>query len=106
MPDSPSSPVHLADAVAYQEGAVVSRVLFKTPRATITVFAFDAGEGLTEHTTPAEAFVVCVEGEATITIAGRANTVRAGDYLHLPASVPHAVQAATRFRMLLVMIRE
>ena len=106
MSDSTGAPVHLADAIAFQDGAVVSRVLFKKPRSTITVFAFDAGEGLTEHTTPADAFVVGVEGEATITIAGVVHTVRAGDFLHLPASVPHAVQASTRFRMLLVMVRE
>ena len=83
----------------------MSRVILKTPSGTVTAFAFDAGEGLTEHTTPVDALVHVVEGAASITIAGVTHPVSAGEILRLPGGVPHAVKATTRFKMLLIMIK-
>ncbi len=95
----------LADLVAVQAGAVVSRMLLKTRGGSVTLFAFGAGEGLSEHTTPHEALVVLVEGEADVTVGGATYRMGAGQTIHLPAGVPHAVQAATDFKMLLVMLK-
>lgn len=95
----------LAGVAEYQSGAVVSRVLLKKTGGTVTAFAFDAGEGLSEHTTPYEALAFVSEGEAVITIGGTPHTVRAGELLALPAGIPHAVAAVNRFKMLLVMIK-
>ena len=91
--------------VEYQPGSVVSRTLIKKPAGTVTAFAFDAGEGLSEHTSPYDALVLGVDGEAEISIAGVAHGVAMGQLLALPAGLPHAVKAATPFKMLLVMIR-
>ena len=98
--------VVLADLAQYQAGTIVSRTLVKKPSGTVTVFAFDAGEGLSEHTAPFDALVVVLDGEAEITIAGTACRARAGDLVRLPAGQSHAVRAVQRFKMLLVMIRE
>jgi quercetin dioxygenase-like cupin family protein len=98
--------VTAADLVAPQPGAVVSRTLIKKPSGTVTVFAFDAGEGLSEHTAPFDALVLGLEGEADIAISGAPHRVGAGQVLRLPAGQPHAVKAVTPFKMLLVMIRE
>jgi len=95
----------LAGLVEYQEGSVVSRAVLDKPVGTITVFAFDAGEGLSEHTAPYDAFVAILDGEAEITIAGEPHRVAAGEMLIMPAHRPHALRATTRFKMLLVMIR-
>lgn len=100
-----TSPVVLADIVQYQAGSVVSRVLHKTPSGTVTVFAFDAGEGLSEHTAPFDALVHILDGEAMVTVGGAPQRVTAGQMIRLPAQVPHALQAPVRFKMLLVMIR-
>ena len=89
----------------YQPGAVVSRTLVKKPTGTVTAFAFDAGEGLSEHTAPFDALVLMVDGEAEITISGVTHTVKAEDILMLPAHQPHAVKAVRKFKMILVMIR-
>jgi quercetin dioxygenase-like cupin family protein len=94
-----------AELVAYQAGAVVSRTLIKKPAGTVTAFAFDVSEGLSEHTAPYDALVLGIDGEAEISIAGRAHRMSAGQLLTLPAGQPHAVKAITRFKMLLVMIR-
>lgn len=91
--------------VACQPGTVVSRTLVKKPAGTVTVFAFDAGEGLSEHTAPFDALALGLEGEAEISIAGTAHRVGAGQILNLPAGQPHAVKAITPFKMLLVMIK-
>ena len=96
----------LVDLVQYQAGAVVSRTLVKKPTGTVTVFAFDAGEGLSEHTAPFDALIFLIEGEAEITIGGTLHRVRAGEILRLPAHRPHAVRAVQRFKMVLIMIRE
>jgi quercetin dioxygenase-like cupin family protein len=91
--------------VTYQPGAVVSRTLVQKPAGTVTAFAFDAGEGLSEHTAPFDALVLNLEGEADISIAGASHRLSAGQLLKLPAGQPHAVKAATPFKMLLVMIK-
>ncbi|MCM8813551.1 MAG: cupin domain-containing protein [Candidatus Omnitrophica bacterium] len=100
--------VFIADAaqsVAYQKGAVVSRTLLDKQVGTITVFAFDAGQGLSEHTVPYDAFVHVLEGEAEITIAGTVYTVTSGQVVIMPARQPHALRAKQAFKMMLVMIR-
>jgi quercetin dioxygenase-like cupin family protein len=97
--------IALPALVEYQAGAVVSRTLVKKETGTVTAFAFDAGEGLSEHTAPYDALVLVVEGESEISIAGTAHRVTAGHLLRLPARQPHAVKALTRFKMLLIMIR-
>jgi quercetin dioxygenase-like cupin family protein len=96
----------MAGLVEYQPGSVVSRTLIKKPTGTVTAFAFDAGEGLSEHTAPFDALVVGVDGEAEIRIDQAPYAVGAGQLLLLPAGHPHAVRAHRRFKMLLVMIRE
>ena len=95
-------PVALAD---YQEGAVVSRTLLKRAGGTVTLFAFDEGQSLSEHTTPFDALAHVLEGEANIVVAGALLSVSAGETVLMPANQPHAVQARTRFKMLLTMIR-
>lgn len=94
-----------ASLIDYQKGAVVSRTLLKQSGGTITAFAFDAGEGLSEHTAPFDAFVLMVEGEAEVSLSGEPRRVKAGELVKLPANQPHALRAATRFKMILVMIR-
>ena len=90
---------------AYQDGAVVSRTLLKRAGGTITLFAFDESQSLSEHTTPFDAVAHVLEGEADITIAGTLLKVAAGEMVLMPANQPHAVHARTRFTMLLTMIR-
>ena len=90
---------------AYQEGAVVSRILLKRGGGTVTLFAFGEGQSLSEHTAPFDAIAHVLEGEALITIAGVPLTVPAGDLVLMPANQPHAVAARTRVTMLLTMIR-
>jgi len=97
--------IAMAALVEYQPGAVVSRTLVKKSAGTVTAFAFDAGEGLSEHTAPYDALVLMIEGDAEISIAGTAHAVGAGTLLRLPANQPHAVKALTRIKMMLVMIR-
>ena len=94
------------DLIAYQDGAIVSREILKRKGGTVTLFAFDTGQGLSEHTAPFDALVHVLDGVAEITVGGQANTVRAGGMLLMPAHVPHALKAMERFKMLLVMIRE
>ena len=95
----------LQDLVAYQEGAIVSRTLLDRKTGTLTLFAFDQGQGLSEHTTPYDAWLYVFDGEAEITISGAPYRLRAGESIILPANQPHAVKAISRFKMLLVMIR-
>jgi len=91
--------------VAYQPEGVVSKTLIDRKIGTITLFSFDAGQGLSEHTAPYDAFVEIVEGEAEITIAGETQAVAAGELIIMPANVPHSLRAEKPFKMLLVMIR-
>ena len=102
LPATPVSPQGLA---GYQDGAVVSRALLKRVGGTITLFAFDEGQSLSEHTAPFDAVAYVLEGEADITIAGTALLVPAGEMVLMPANQPHAVHARTRFKMMLTMIR-
>jgi quercetin dioxygenase-like cupin family protein len=99
---TPVAPMTLA---AYQDGAVVSRILLKRGGGTVTFFAFDEGQSLSEHTAPFDAVAHVLDGEALITIADVPLTVPAGDMILMPANQPHAVTARTRFKMLLTMIR-
>ena len=100
-----ANPTVLTDLVEYQEATVVSRVLVKKDTGTVTLFAFDQGEGLSEHTAPFEALLLASDGEAEVTISGEPYLVKAGEVLLLPANEPHALEAVTRFKMLLAMIR-
>jgi quercetin dioxygenase-like cupin family protein len=98
-------PKNLAGLLDYQPRAVVSRAIVDKPAGTLTLFAFDAGEGLSEHTAPYDAVVLVVDGSVEITISGRASTVTAGQMLIMPASEPHALRAPERAKMLLAMFR-
>ena len=95
----------VADMVAYQPGAVVSREVMRSPRGTVTAFAFAAGQGLSEHTTPYDALAHVLDGEAEITIDGTPHRVRAGEAILMPGGHPHALRAVAPFKMLLTMIR-
>jgi len=95
----------LADMVDYQKGSVVSREIVKKDTGTITLFAFDEGQGLSEHTTPYDALVYILDGEAGITIGGKVFNPRAGEMIVMPAEIPHALKAVKKFKMLLIMIR-
>ena len=97
--------LHTADLVSYQEGAVVSRTLINQKTGTVTLFAFDAGQSLSEHTAPYAALVQVLDGETEITISGQPFYLKTGDLIILPANDPHAVQAVTKFKMMLTMIR-
>jgi len=101
----PAQPAAVGALVQYAAGSIVSRTLTKGKSGTMTVFAFDAGQGLSEHTAPFDAYVQVVEGEGELVIGGRAVVARAGEIVLMPANVPHAVNANVRFKMLLVMIR-
>lgn len=101
-----SGAVSAASLVDVQPGGVVSRTIVKKKTGTVTVFAFDADEGLSEHTTPFDALLMSLEGQAEITISGIEHRLDTGDVIKLPAGEPHAVKAVTPFKMLLIMIRE
>lgn len=96
---------NLKDAVDYAAGSVVSKTLIKRDIGNVTLFAFDSGQGLSEHTAPFDAVVYILDGEAEITIGGQPQNVVAGEMLIMPANIAHALQAKTPFKMLLVMIR-
>ena len=105
-PDSIRGEVRaFADLVAYQEGAVVSRTLMKQAKGSVTLFAFDRGQELSEHTVPHDALVVVLDGEVEITVAGTPHRLRAGETILMPGDEPHAVRAVERFKMSLTMIR-
>ncbi len=93
------------ELVSYQDGAVVSRELIRTGTGTVTAFAFDEGQGLSEHTTPFDALAHVLEGEAEIVIAGTAHRVPGGALILMPGGQPHALRAVQRFKMILTMIR-
>ena len=95
----------LTDLVNYQEGSVVSRTLIEKKTGTVTLFAFDAGQGLSEHTAPFDALVHLLDGEAEVIISGRPLRLKAGEIVVMPANEPHALRAPERFKMLLTMIR-
>jgi len=100
-----SQVIKLADLVQYQEGAVISREIIMKKTGTVTLFAFDKGEGLSEHTTPFDAGVYVIEGEVEVSIDGERFHLSGGDMIIMPADRPHGLRAIERFKMLLIMIR-
>ena len=97
--------LNVADLVAYQDGSVVSRVILKQKMGNVSLFAFDAGQELSEHTAPFDALANVLEGEAEVTISGTPMRVKAGGMVIMPANQPHALRAISRFKMMLTMIR-
>jgi len=95
----------LAELTDYQRGSVVSKQLMKKTTGSLTVFAFDEGEGLTEHTSPYDTSILVLEGKAQLMIGGNPYEVSTGEMLIMPANVPHAVKAVERFKILLIMIK-
>jgi quercetin dioxygenase-like cupin family protein len=93
------------DLIAYQEGAVVSRTLIDKTVGTVTIFAFDEGQGLSEHTAPFDAMGHITDGEAEIRISGQPFHLKAGEMIVMPANQPHSLRAITAFKMMLIMIR-
>jgi len=97
--------VNLIDLVDYQEGSVVSRTIIDKKTGTVTLFAFDEGQGLSEHTAPFDALVYLLDGEAEIVISGKAVRLKKGEMVIMPANQPHALKATKRFKMILTMIK-
>lgn len=95
----------LASLVNYQDGSIVSREILKKPTGSLTVFAFDQGQGLSEHISPFDAVVYILDGEAEIKIAGESFNFKKGEFITVPAGKPHSLKAAQKFKMLLTMIR-
>jgi len=100
-----AKPERLIDLVNYQEKSVVSRTLIDKKTGTVTLFAFDEGQGLSEHTAPFDALVYLLDGEAEITISGKSRHVKEGEIIIMPANEPHALKAVEKFKMMLTMIR-
>jgi quercetin dioxygenase-like cupin family protein len=99
------SPEKLSDLVQYQDGSIVSRTLLKRESGSVTVFALDGSQAISEHTVPHDALVLVLDGEAEVTVSGHAHRVKQGEMIVMPANQPHAVKAVTRFKMLLTMLR-
>lgn len=97
--------LELEALAGYQDGAIVSRTIIEKPTGTVTLFAFDQGQGLSEHTAPFDALVQILDGEAEITISGEPFQLTRGETIIMPANQPHALHANRRFKMLLVMIK-
>ena len=95
----------MTDLIQYQDGSVVSRTILKRESGSVTLFAFDQSQGLSEHTAPYDALVHLLDGEAEITIDGKAHRVKQGEMIIMPANHPHALKAVTRFKMVLTMLR-
>ena len=98
--------IALSDHIAYADNAIVSKTLLDKPTGTLTLFAFDTGQGLSEHTSPYDATVMIIEGEGTLLIGGRQVKAGAGSMVIMPAGIPHDVRAEKPFKMLLIMIRQ
>ncbi|MGA2515633.1 MAG: cupin domain-containing protein [Thermodesulfobacteriota bacterium] len=97
--------IKLVDLADYQEGSVVSRTIIDKKTGTVTFFAFDKGQGLSEHTAPFDAMVYLLDGEAEVVISGKPFRLEGGEMVIMPANDPHALKAITRFKMILTMIR-
>jgi quercetin dioxygenase-like cupin family protein len=97
--------LRLIDLVDYQDGAVVSREIINKKTGTVTLFSFDRGQGLSEHTAPYDAMVSLLDGEADITISGKTLHLKEGEMVIMPANQPHALKAVGRFKMILTMIK-
>ena len=95
----------LDEMINHQDGSVVSREILKLPAGTLTIFAFDVGQGLSEHTAPFDATVYILDGEAEVKIAGQNQTVKKGELIIMPAGQPHSLKANKKFKMLLIMIK-
>ena len=107
MATAPKSEIlHMADLAAYNEGSVVSRQITKADAGNVTLFAFDKEQELSEHTAPYDALAHVLDGEVEITLDGKPFQLKTGDAIIMPATIPHAVKALTRFKMLLTMIRK
>ncbi|MGD9872761.1 MAG: cupin domain-containing protein [Kiritimatiellia bacterium] len=104
--DYKGRPLELVQEVAYASGSVVSKTLMNKDVGSLTLFAFDAGQGLSEHTSPYDAAVQILDGEVVINIGGNPLTARAGQLVIMPANVPHSLWAEKQFKMLLIMIRQ
>jgi quercetin dioxygenase-like cupin family protein len=100
-----ATPANLADLIDYQDGSVVSRTIVDKEAGTVTLFAFDEGQGLSEHTAPFDALVYSLDGEVEVTISGKAVQLKKGEMVIMPANKPHALKATKRFKMLLIMVR-
>ena len=98
-------PFNLAGDISYAIGSIVSKTLLKKDTGNITLFSFDAGQGLSEHTSPFDAVVYILDGEAEISIGGKPQNVGTGETIIMPANVPHALHAEVQFKMLLILIR-
>lgn len=98
--------IKIAEFVEYQKGSVVSKELIGKKAGTVTLFAFDEGQGLSEHTSPYDAMVYILDGSAEIFIAGAKHDVVTGEMIIMPAGKPHSLKAAKRFKMMLVLIRQ
>lgn len=101
----PASSSPATELIDYQADAIVSREILKQKTGSVTLFAFDAGQELSEHTAPFDALVQVLDGEVDITIAGKRHRVAAGELILMPANKPHALNAGQRFKMMLIMIR-
>jgi quercetin dioxygenase-like cupin family protein len=102
----PAKPTFLERELAYQPGAIVSRTIAKAKGGSVTLFAFDAGQELSEHTAPFDAFVQVLDGAVELTIGGEKVVARTGETVRMPAGIPHAVRALEPFKMILTMVRE
>ena len=100
-----AQPLRLVDLIEYQEGSVVSRTIIDKETGTVTLFAFDKGQGLSEHTAPFDALVHTLDGEVEVTISGKTFPLKKGEMIIMPANKPHALKATKRFKMLLTMIK-
>jgi quercetin dioxygenase-like cupin family protein len=103
--DIAAKKANVTDLVSYQKASVVSRTIIDKGSGTVTLFAFDEGQGLSEHTAPFDALVHVLDGEAEVTIAGKSHKLSQGDVIIMPANEPHAVRAVRKFKMMLVMVR-
>ena len=104
-PELEAQASNLSNLINYQEGSVVSRTLIDKKTGTVTLFAFDINEGLSEHTAPYDAMVYVIDGEVEVKISGTPITLKQGEITIMPANEPHALSAKTKFKMLLVMIK-
>jgi len=98
-------PVKLIEIANYQEGSIVSRTIIDKEAGTVTFFAFDEGQGLSEHTAPFDAFVILLDGEAEIVISGKPFHLKKDEMIIMPANKPHSLRAIKKFKMILIMIR-
>lgn len=101
-----STKLNLKECIDYSEGSIVSKIVIKQPKGNATLFAFDAGEELSEHTAPFDALVQIIDGESKVKVGDQTHHLVSGESILMPANVPHALKAETQFKMLLTMIRE